>query len=419
MTYLRPKYIAFFLLLVIIATVVPNANRSSAETTAQKTISIQGKIGELGLEWLHTNGNQIQTESGSQFIFKGAAIGTTNWGWSQLNTYTNGNWNENLITYLKASGGNSIRLTLTWYQYNPTYIAIIDQVVNWSTAHNVYVILDFHYGDPNMGSVADQDALKIMQNPNAPLNTILTPSSQSAQWYGNYPNISWIGLMQFYANRYINNPTVSMFNILNEPCSNQLAHSTLFGIWRSAASQAVDAIHAVNPKLLVAVYGMDWGNSLVDWYNNPLPQNNVVYAAEGAYMAYQVGNWNWANDYIAGKYVQAKTEYLQYLTQNDILPMSERFPVIIMEWGSEQWNNYDASLEPAYLQFTSDALQIFAQNRLGSQYWTWDIDSIGTDYLGHNLASYNQGLLDYQNWMNKVLVLDARGELWQQYCQSP
>ena len=413
---MRSKHTALALLLAVVVTIIPNTTLSTAETTAQQSISIHGSIEGLG--WLHTSGNQIQTASGTQFIFKGAAIGTTNWGWSQLNTYTNGNWNENLITYLKASGGNSIRLTLTWYQYNPTYFAIIDQVVNWCTAQNVYVILDFHYGDPNMGSVADQDALKIMQNPNASLNTLLTPSSSSKQWFGDYPDISWIGLLQFYAARYVNNPTVSMINILNEPCANQLSDSILFSIWRNAATQAVDAIHAVNSNVLVAVYGMAWGNSLVDWYANPLPQNNVVYAAEGAYMAYQVGYNSYADAYIAGNYALGKQKWLTYLSQNDILPMSIRYPVMVMEWGSMQWIGYNATLEPAYIQFTSDALQVFAQNGLGSEYWTWDINSIGGDYLGHNLASYNQGLLDYQNWMNNVLVLNARGELWQQYCQS-
>jgi hypothetical protein len=98
--------------------------------------------------------------------------------------------------------------------------------------------------------------------------------------------------------------------------------------------------------------------------------------------------------------------------------MSAKYPVTVMEWGSEQWNGYNASLEPAYRQFTSDALQIFSQNNLGSEYWCWDIDSIGSDYQGNNLAAFNQGLLVYQNWMNDTLVLDARGQLWEQYCQS-
>jgi hypothetical protein len=209
-----------------------------------------------------------------------------------------------------------------------------------------------------------------------------------------------------------------MINILNEPCSTQFNDSYLFSLWRNTSMLAVDAIQKVNSNILVSVYGMAWGNSLVDWYSNPLPENNVVYAAEGAYMAYQVGYNSYADAYIAGNYALGKQKWLTYLTQNDILPMSTRYPVMVMEWGSMQWIGYNATLEPAYLQFTSDALQVFAQNGLGSEYWTWDIDSIGNDYLGHNLASYNQGLLDYQNWMNNVLVLDARGELWQQYCQS-
>ncbi len=63
----------------------------------------------------------------------------------------------------------------------------------------------------------------------------------------------------------------------------------LFNLWYNDAELAVNAIAAVNPNILVGVYGMDWGNSLVDFYSKPLPETNVVYDAEGAYMAYQVG----------------------------------------------------------------------------------------------------------------------------------
>ena len=414
MTSIHSGYVPLALLLIVITLLMPLAAiQTRAELTISQTISASGTISG-SLTWLKTNGNLIETANGAPFEFKGAAIGTTNWGWSSINFYTNGNWNENLITFLKECGANSIRLTLTWYQYNPTYTALIDQMVNWCTENKVYVILDFHYGDPNTISNAANDAVTIMENPNAPLDTILTPGSGDSP----YPNISWIGLLQYYTSHYANNPIVSMINIMNEPCQTQYNDTYLFSLWRNASEMAVNAIHAINPNMLVSVYGMAWGNSLVDWYANPLPENNVVYACEGAYMAYQVGYNSYADAYIAGNYTLGKQEYLTYLTQNDILPMSTKYPVMVMEWGSMQWNGYNATLEPAYLQFTSDAFQVFAQNGLGSEYWCWDIDSIGSDYSGNNLAAYNQGLLDYQNWMNNVLVLDARGELWQQYCQS-
>ena len=362
------------------------------------------------LDWLHTSGNLIETSNGTVFEFKGAAISVTNWGWSNPNLYTNGNWNEGLFAALKADGGNSVRLTLTYYQYNPTYSALIDQVVNWCTSNGLYVILDLHEGDPSSTTSA-QDLLKIMQNPNATLSTLLTPAPGDAL----YPDISWIGLLQFWAGRYANDSDVSMINILNEPAQSQSNGRYLFNLWYNDAELAVNAIAAVNPNILVGVYGMDWGNSLVDFYSKPLPETNVVYDAEGAYMAYQVGYNSYADQYIGGNYTLGKTMYIAYLNENDIIPMSQKYPVIIMEWGSEQWKDYNATLDPAYIRWMSDALQIFSQNSLGSEYWSWDISGIGSDLNGTNLGSVNQGLLDYSSWMNHTFVLDARGELWQQY----
>jgi len=362
------------------------------------------------LGWLHTSGNQIETASGQNFVFFGAAIVVTNYGWSNPNGDTGGNWNEGLFAALKEDGGNSVRVTLTYWQYSAAYTAFIDQVVKWCAENSLYVILDIHLGDPH-STTGPQDDVKIMQNPNEDLSTILTPAPGDAP----YPSISWIGLLQYYAQHYANNPTVSMIDILNEPTGNQGTDSYLFGLWDSAAQLAINAIHAVNPDVLVGVYGMSWGNSLVDFYNHPLVGTNIVYAAEGAYMAWQVGWEPFANDYLEGNYAQGKIDYISYLNEQDIISMSQKYPVMIMEWGSQQAVQYNATLDPAYIRWMGDALQIFSQHGLGSEYWAWDISGMGSDEHGVDLYKVDQGLLDWQNWQNHLFVPDARGQLWEQY----
>ncbi|MDR1993019.1 MAG: glycoside hydrolase family 5 protein [Nitrososphaerota archaeon] len=401
---MKYKYILIIILLTLLTSTLYNIP-TCTEITPHRTIKNNATIINNNTEpgWLHTNHNHIETDDGKTFQFKGVAISVLNWGWTDPNRYTSGNWNKNYTTFIKECGANSLRLTINWYQHNQAYTTQIDQVVKWCTENNLRVILDMHLGDPKTYNNEANNMLTIIKNPKAPLNTILTPAQGGAP----YPDISWIDLLQYYTSHYANNPTVSMINIMNEPCQDQLPKQTLFKLWYNAAKLATKAIHEINPKILVGVYGMDWGNSLTDFYTNPLPDNNVVYCCEGAYMAYRTGAKEYGAAYVAGNYSQAKELFLTYLHNNGILPMSIKYPVVVIEWGSEQWNGYNSTQDPAYIQFTKDTFEIFLQNKLGSQYWAWDV----------NLED-NQGLLDYENWTKGILVLNTRGQLWRQYCQT-
>jgi len=408
-TGIHSRYGALALLLIIITMTMPLAAiQAQTLLTASQTIPAVGTIGG-SLTWLKTNGNLIETTNGAIFNFEGVAIAILDWGWTNPNYYMDGNWNESLIAFLAQCGGNSIRLDINCYQFNDAYFAEIDQVVNWCTQNNVRVILDIHDGDPNTISTTwPNDMLTIMQNPNAPLNTIISPYPGDAP----YPNVSWIGLLDFYVTRYENNPTVSMINIMNEPMEAQSSNDTyLFNIWRNAANLAVESIQAINPNILIGVYGMNWGKTMTDWVSQPLPENNIVYCYD-IHLAYDVGWEAYANDYMAGNYTLAKQEWIAYLTQNDVLALSAEYPVLAIEWGSQQYNGYNATLEPAYLQWTEDTFQIFAQYKIGQEYWAFNpVDPI-------TIVGNDGDLLDYPNWANGTLVLDATGQIWEQYCEG-
>jgi hypothetical protein len=160
---------------------------ATSQTEAQQTISNFGTI-ERPLTWLKTNGNFIETMDGTIFQFEGVAISILDWGWTNPNYYMDGHWNENLIAFLSQCGSNSIRLDLNCYEFNDAYFSLVDQIVSWCTQYRVRVILDMHNGDPN-SLTWSQDKLTILQNPNAPLNTIINPYPGDAP----YPNVSWIG----------------------------------------------------------------------------------------------------------------------------------------------------------------------------------------------------------------------------------
>ena len=92
--------------------------------------------------------------------------------------------------------------------------------------------------------------------------------------------------------------------------------------------------------------------------------------------------------------------------------MSAEYPVLAIEWGSQQYNGYNATLEPAYLQWTADTFQIFAQYKIGQEYWAFNpVDPVA-------IVGNDGDLLDYPNWVNGTIVLDATGQIWEQYCQG-
>ena len=145
------------------------------------------------LPWLHVDGQWIVDEIGRRVQLRGAGGDYTAWSDGDLTAV------QTYLTWLKETGGNSIRLAFTvpnngsWQSpsdtpYNSTYM---DQVVNLCAANGIYAILDCH----------EYYAVNAYQG-----WTSVLPTYEQA-WINNWVNI---------ANRYKNNSVVAIYELANE-----------------------------------------------------------------------------------------------------------------------------------------------------------------------------------------------------------
>jgi aryl-phospho-beta-D-glucosidase BglC (GH1 family) len=376
------KLITTAICVLVIANVVP---ASLADLWNEKVIFSYGSI-NYSRTWLHTDSRYIKDGYGTDVVLKGAGYSILEWGWGNPDYYMNGNFNSELFDVFKQAGGNSIRFALTMYTIDQSYLNLVDTVIGWCRERNIYVILDMHFGNPD--NWTEDVMLQILENP-----TIALPK---------YP-LSWIDWLEFYADRYKDDPLVCGINIFNEPCQNIPAGYTreaFFNLWRNDALMAAQAIHSINPNLLVFVWGMFWGETLEDWSNNPLDEPNIVYCFT-RHMEFD-GSEQYYNYYVTGDYERGRQEFIELCARNDIFTMLDLgYPIDLMEWGSQ--NPDYPNHEDAYLAWMEDALEILNESEIGFHYW---------DFSGYD--PYDGCLLRHDDW----LTLSTRGEIWAQYCRG-
>lgn len=143
-----------------------------------------------------------------------------------------------------------------------TPLQILDKVIAYCGTIGLRVILDRH--SAYAGNLLAEDLWYI------PGNSFYTEAQFIADWV-------------MLAQRYLNNPTVIGFDLLNEPhftatWGNQNPSTD----WNGAAQRCGNAILSVNPKLLIIVEGTTWGRDLTKVQQFPISltvPNKLVYSA--------------------------------------------------------------------------------------------------------------------------------------------
>ena len=240
----------------------------------------EGPPGSRG-NYLHTCGNRVYDAVGRPFIFYGLAW----WGIEGVDYAPKGlshrNWRE-MLDLMASLGYNTIRVpfssealepgqqlgSIVDYDLNPdlhglTPLEMIDRIVAGARERGLRVVLDRH-------------------RPRA--------TSQTPLWYTwDVPEERWIADWRMLAERYLGDDTVVAVDLHNEPYD-----SATWGDgdpstdWPLAVERAADAIHEVNPYLLVFVEGVEfygddrywWGGQLMGVRDRPVRlrvPNRVVY----------------------------------------------------------------------------------------------------------------------------------------------
>ena len=364
--------------------------------TRAVSLSVQcaGKISYTDLAWLHTDGRWIKDEQGNTVRFLG--VGRLDmmvyyddahapWGPQAV---LKGMETEANYDLLKSTGANLLRLGLSRGAIleNPQVLPLIDQIVAWCKERGIRVDFDLMWWTRNRPSNGSLDEWSEIVGPNPPQ--------------------AWIDFFTMLAERYINEPTVCMFALLNEPRfykAVSLTTDEMLAIWKDRVTQVAKAIHRINPNLLISVNipGFDlrkWESpSGIDyWIDEP----NIVYAFHHYYRSDLI-YWQpkWATSYRDGNFDVAKQLYEQWMVQRYFWVAEQRNLPVWMEesgvWLAE--TNYPNSLKVMW-----DAYQILGNHSIGFAQWVWNgewnprdptttLDQISIDY---SMLHYGQTTLN-------------------------
>lgn len=258
------------------------------------------------------------------------------------------NWLSNFIQKvdidsLRAWGFNSVRLPMHYNLYTlpvdkepvkgkQTWLEkgfrITDSLVAWCKANHIYLILDLHAAPGGQGNdlnISDRD-----------------PSKPSL-WEDQANKEKTVALWQALAERYVNEPWVAAYDILNEPNwgftdpvndkngTKEKNNEPL----RQLMEDITIAIRRIDKKHIIIIEGNGWGNN----YNGVFPpwDNNMVLS----YHKY----WN-KNDLASIKHmIEARETY--------------NIPIWLGETG-----------ENSNVWFT-DAIKLLEENNIGWSWWPW------------------------------------------------
>ncbi|MGC3957365.1 MAG: cellulase family glycosylhydrolase [Verrucomicrobiota bacterium] len=323
------------------------------------------------LTFLRTQGQDIVNESGEKIMLRGVGLG--NWMLPEGYMWKFGNngdrprkieklvsdligpenaakfWQEFRQNYITEAdiqriaelGYNSVRPALNARLFltegeNPVYLdegfQLLDNLVKWSRAHGIYVIIDMH------GAPGGQTGQNIDDSPRDLPELFMETKYQDRL----------AGLWRKIAERYKDEPTVAGYDLLNEPLPERTGAARehkhkLEPLYK----RLTQIIREVDSKHMIVLEGADWSN---DWtvFTKPFDSNLV----------YQFHYYCWDNPTT----LKGIDGFLNYQKKFNA-------PVWVGETGERDSTIYWGTTE------------LFEANNIGWSFWPWKkMDTSNTPY---------------------------------------
>ncbi len=170
------------------------------------------------------------------------------------------------VARIAEVGFNSVRPALNARLFlteggNATYVdesfQLLDNLVRWCHAHNLYVIIDMH------GAPGGQTGSNIDDSPNDQPELFMDKRNQDRL----------VELWVKIANRYKDEPTVAAYDLLNEPLPQRTGAAEKYKDQLEPLYKRITtAIREVDKRHMITLEGCDWAN---DWsvFSTPFDKN--------------------------------------------------------------------------------------------------------------------------------------------------
>ena len=324
-----------------------------------------------------TSGNQIMDASGETVRLK-----AVNWfGMEGYLGVPDGlyvrNW-QDMMAQMKEVGFDSIRLPFSLqnvqpgampnnivYSINPdlqglSNLQVMDKIVAHAGELGMKIILDCHRSTSGAG-------------PN-----------ENGLWYDqNFSETQWINTWKSLAQRYDGNSTVIGMDLQNEP------HGASWTDWSAAAERAGNAIHEINPDLLIIVEGVGnyqgdyywWGGQLEGVRDDPVV---LQQAGKLVYSPHDYPNSIYPNTWFEGPNFKENLpnvfrEHWGFIYEEGIAPIFlGEFGTKLLDYRDIAW--LDELTQYLNGDFNTDGVRDIGANQEGMSfaYWSWNPNSTDT-----------------------------------------
>jgi hypothetical protein len=368
----------FTLLVVIISLCLP-LDSIIAPANSQSVIASSGTIRKI-ITWLHTENGSIKNEYGNIVQLTGVGIQEfmSGSGGVRIGNYIhdsdkyNSDQDRDYIAQyfkrIKDEGANHVRISIKllgkWANPDeyPMYIPNLDMCVEEAAKVDLYIYFCFHcgshYDNEFMQALIDNSAWETWDHAR---DAWLDAAKNIAERYQDYSNV--MGFQNW------GEPGWARFgrNMLDREGEPE-AYATLCEEWATFNLDVAQAIHSINPKVLIFVTSPGYyaHKDVCDYYfDNPLNEPNIVYAWQD-YHTYQTNKAFWKS-YSSGDYSLAWEQQEEWLFKIAFRMIEKGYPVHLVEFGFRK-DFSEANFED---QMAQDMYDIFLKHNMGWTQFCW------------------------------------------------
>jgi aryl-phospho-beta-D-glucosidase BglC (GH1 family) len=362
------------------------------------------------MEFLHTNGKLIETESHNVVFLRGTCVG----GWMNMENFINGypgteislrehmekrlgkekgalffdemisNFlSEEDIIFIKSTGATCIRLALNYrhfeddehpYTYKESGFKLLSHIIELCEKNQLYVILDMHaiQGWQNTHWHSDNDR---------GISLFWTDSCYQDRYYA---------MMQEFARRFRNCATIAGYELFNEPSSSCRSGDYPFNMYENFKSDytrfnrivrtAVEKIREFDEKHIIFIEGDSYGHNF-SGLEAPMDSNLVYSSHDYIVPSFGPGKYPGHYDELHNDRIEKSSYWdfekqLLHIKETEGWKFSEKYQVPL--WVGEFGSQYCTGIEDNVYRLASMNDQLTAMNQLGLNWTTWTYKDCGT-----------------------------------------